>query len=100
LADQVIALVAPWSVQQYPGKRRAFAQLIGVGISTARTYLCGQAPLPAYHAERLASFCEQRAIEHTDAARLLRAYGRTRAEEVRRLRGRALMLARVAERDL
>ncbi|HEY2540831.1 MAG TPA: hypothetical protein VGI28_15255 [Stellaceae bacterium] len=100
MADQVIALVAPWSVQQYPGKRRAFAQLIGVGISTARTYLCGQAPLPAYHAERLASFCEQRAIEHTDAARLLRAYGRTRAEEVRRLRGRALMLARVAERDL
>jgi hypothetical protein len=31
--------------------------------------------------------------------RLLREYGRKRVEEVRRLRGRALMLARAAMRD-
>src|SRR4051794_15309780 len=52
LADQAIGLVAPWSIHQYPGKRQALAQMIGVKVSTARTYLRGEAQLPAYHAER------------------------------------------------
>jgi hypothetical protein len=55
LADQAIGLVAPWRIHQYPGKRRAFAALIGVKVSTARAYLRGEAQLSAYHAERLAA---------------------------------------------
>jgi hypothetical protein len=50
LADQAIALIAAWSVHQYPGRRRALAELIGVKISTAQTYLKGEAQLRACHA--------------------------------------------------
>jgi len=93
LADQSVALFAPWSVQQYPGKRRALAQLIGVKISTARTYLRGEAQLPWYHAERLAAYHEHCAERHAEIARLLQAYAPKRKEEVDQLRGRALLLA-------
>lgn len=99
LADQAISLIAPWSTHQYPGKRRALAELIGVEISTARTYLRGEAQLPAYHAERLARYHEQCANDHMQIARLLHDHAREHGEQVNRLRGRALMLARAALRD-
>lgn len=99
LADQVIALIAPWSTHQYPGKRRALAELIGVGISTARTYMRGEAQLPAYHAERLARYHEQCAADHAHVARLLREHARKHGERVRHLRGHALMLAQAAKRE-
>jgi hypothetical protein len=97
LADQSVALFAPWSVQTYPGKRRALAQLLGVRISTARKYLRGEAQLPWYHAERLAAYHEHCAERHAEIARLLQAYAPKRKEEVGRLRGRALMLAQARE---
>src|SRR5579864_3071721 len=94
-----IALISPWSIHQYPGKRRALAELIGVGVSTARTYLRGEAQLPAYHAERLARYHEQCAADHMQMARLLREHARQHGEQVKRLHGRALMLARAAARE-
>jgi hypothetical protein len=99
LADQVIALIAPWSTHQYPGKRRALAELIGVGISTARTYMRGEAQLPAYHAEALAGHLERTAAQQVQVARLLREHARKHGERVRHLRGRALMLAQAAQRE-
>jgi hypothetical protein len=99
LADDVIALVAPWSVHQYPGKRRALAELIGVKISMARTYLKGEAELPAYHAERLAGLLERRAAEQVEVARRLRDHARKHSAKVRQLRGRALILAQQALRS-
>jgi hypothetical protein len=99
LTDQAISLIAPWSTHQYPGKRRALAELIGVKVSTARTYLRGAAQLPAYHAERLARYHEQRANDHMQMAGLLREHAWRHGERVKRLRGRALMLARMALRD-
>jgi hypothetical protein len=99
LADRSVALFAPWHFRQYPGKRRALAELLGVGIASAKAYLQGRAQLPWYHAERLATYHEQCAARHGEVARLLRAYAPKRREEVSRLRGRALMLARHAARE-
>ena len=99
LADQAIAVIAPWSVHQYPGRRRALAELSGVKISTARTYLKGKAELPAYHAEKLARFLERSAAEQTEVARRLRDHARRHGVKVRQLRGRALILAQRAVRD-
>ena len=99
LADRAIAVIAPWNVWHYPGKRRALAQIIGVGISSARIYLRGQAQLPSRHAEALACYLERSADEQTRVARLLRDHARKHGEQVRRLRGRALVLASQAGRD-
>jgi hypothetical protein len=99
LADEAVRLIMPWARSQYPGPRRGFAELLGIGISTSRDYLRGRAALPAHHADRLAAYHERCAGEHTRMARLLRDYGQRRGEEVRRLRGRALTLARQTARD-
>jgi hypothetical protein len=95
LADRAIGLIAPWSTHQY--QRRALAELIGVGVSTARTYLRGEAQLPAYHAEALAGHLERTAAAQLQVARLLREHARKHGERVRHLRGRALMLAQAAK---
>jgi hypothetical protein len=62
---------------QYPGKRRAFAALIGVKVSTARAYLRGEAQLSAYHAERLAATTSNARTMISNGLIIMDRWGRT-----------------------
>ena len=75
LAQESLAEIAPWECITYPGRIRAFAELLGVRPSTGRRYLApGGARLPPKHAVRLADFLDEKQKRIADLVLRLREY--------------------------
>jgi hypothetical protein len=61
LAQRFVTLVAPWTVEEYPGRLRLLAGLCGVTAATSKDWLYRDKRLPAKHAHRLHSIAIERA---------------------------------------
>lgn len=53
LAQRFLSLTAPWTVEEYPGRRRLLAELCGVSVATTDDWLYREQRLPPRHARRL-----------------------------------------------
>jgi hypothetical protein len=63
LCDQFIHLYAPWTVNEYPGRKQILAELLGVKRSTVRDYLYRSTPrLPEKHRATLERLCRERGL--------------------------------------
>lgn len=71
IAHRFVALIAPWSVHEYPGRDRILPALCEVSIETARDWLYRDRMLPPKHARRMAEIARQRAVEFEDVAKAL-----------------------------
>ena len=61
LVNQLANLVAPWTIEEYPGYRRFLSSLCGVAMKTSDRWLYGCDRLPRKHAARLGALCRERA---------------------------------------
>jgi len=68
LADRMAYLFAPWSVTEYPGRRRLLAGLCRVSIATVDDWLYGKKPLPPHHARHFSRMARQQALALNDLA--------------------------------
>jgi len=64
LAQRWLTLMAPWTIEEYPGRIQLLAEICGVSRSRVGDWLYRTKPgkgLPAKHARRLMVLCEERA---------------------------------------
>lgn len=93
LAEESLAEIAPWDCETYPGRTRAFAELIGVKPSTGRKYLGGHNNLPPKHALRLAEYLDEKQKRISDIVIRLREYANREQPGISRRRLDRLALA-------
>ena len=60
IIQRLATLIAPWTVEEYPGYRRFLADLCGVNIRTSDDWLYGAQSLPRIHARRLSTLSRER----------------------------------------
>jgi hypothetical protein len=56
-----LSLIAPWTIQEYPGQRRLLAGWCQVSVATVDDWLYRGRPVPPHHARRWASMARDRA---------------------------------------
>ena len=71
--QRLATLLAPWTIEEYPGYRRFMASLCGVAVGTSDRWFYGADRLPRKHALRLAALCEEREAAFAALASELRA---------------------------
>ena len=61
----------PWDVREYPSLTGGLAELCGVSVRTAKRWLATD-QVPARHALKIASLCEEHGLRQLAAAKNLR----------------------------
>jgi len=68
LAQRFVSLIAPWTIAEYPGRRRLLGGLCGVAVATTDDWLYREQRLPAAHAQRLSTICREKAAQPLELA--------------------------------
>jgi hypothetical protein len=61
LAERMVSLFAPWTVEEYPGELRLLAGLCKVSARTVEDWLYKRKPLPPHHARHFSRMARQQA---------------------------------------
>jgi hypothetical protein len=58
-----MSMIAPWTIEEYPGGRRLLAGLCEVSAATIDDWLYRGKPIPPHHARCLAAMARARAVQ-------------------------------------
>jgi plasmid maintenance system antidote protein VapI len=98
MAEESLDEIAPWTVETYPGRNRAFAELLGIKPATGRHYTSGRVKLPPKHALRLADYLDEKQRRIADLVLRLREYAAAEGPQIKRKRMEKLADAHEAQR--
>lgn len=76
MAGRLVALLLPWTVDEYPGAKRFTAAICGVSQRTVERWFWSDVRLPPKHAATLAALCRSRAEQFAALADELEARAR------------------------